>query len=117
MSAEARAARKKNFQMPTATELQEMQKLEAEREGRRAQRALRAQNRDGMELNRASICANLVIQLPAAIDSNKTLIDKARKFLEPYLDKAFTQLQEPPESDDKEEPEPEPEPEPKAASA
>lgn len=116
MSAEARAQRKKNFDMPTATELQEMQKLEAERENRRAQRAMRAQTRDNIELQRAGICANIVIQLPSVIDANHALIEKARKYLEPYLDKAFAQLEEPPEVDDaasEAEPEPEPEPEPK----
>ena len=79
-----------------------MQKLEAEREQRRAQRHMREQQRHQTELQRAGIAGNLALQLNPLILANATLIDQTREYLETYFEKALPELSAPPEADDAE---------------
>lgn len=103
MSAEARAARKENFKMPTKSEIDAIRQLESEREQRRAQRAQREQSRNQTELQRASIAANILLQMNPAFETSKKLIGQTRDYLEGYFDKALPELSAPPEADDADE--------------
>lgn len=105
MSATARAQRKKNFEMPTATEIQEMQTLEREREQRVAARHQREMQRAQDELQKASIFSQIVIQVPSLIEINKPLIENARQYMEVYSAKALAEIKKDP---DEKEADPEP---------
>lgn len=97
LSAAARAQRKNNFETPTAEELREMQTLEAHREGRIAQRHQREQQRAQLELQNANILTQIIIQVPAVIDSNKALIESARDYMEIYSAKVLAEIKKDPE--------------------
>jgi hypothetical protein len=100
MSQEARAARKQNFELPTAEQMREAQKLEAEREQRRASRHGREQHRQGMQMQRAGIASNILLQLSPAFAANQNLIVQTRQYLETYFDRVFSELGAEPEPDD-----------------
>lgn len=100
MSQEARQERKKNFSLPTAEELRELQTLEKEREFRVAQRHQREQSLVHVELQQAGLITSLVAQLPRDVDENKSLVAKGRDFLHVWLDKANESVNRVPEPDE-----------------
>ena len=86
--------------MPTAEEIREMQKLESDRETRRAQRHMRERDRAQGELQCASIFGNLLMQLPVAVETNATLIANSREYLELYSAKCLDAIRKPAEEPD-----------------
>ena len=100
MSQEARAARKQNFELPTAEQMREAQKLEADREQRRVSRHGREQYRQGMRMQRDSIASTILLQINPAFVANHKLISQTRQYLETYFDRVFSELSVEPEPDD-----------------
>lgn len=98
MSAAAREARRKNFSMPSVTEIQEMQTLEREREQRIAQRHQREQQRAQGEMQNASIFSQVIIQVPSLIEINGPLIKNCREYLEIYSANALAQIKKDPDA-------------------
>lgn len=97
MSSSARAQRKENFALPSQRELEAMQTLEREREQRKAQQYQRDQARSQMELQNANILAQVLIQVPPVVETNKTLLANAREYLECYSAKVLNELKKGPE--------------------
>jgi hypothetical protein len=96
------ARTRERFAMPSATEIREMQTLEQQREQNAAQQHRRDQERAQVGLSNASLCANLLIQVPAAIAENKALIDNARGLLELYTAKVLAAAKVAPEEEEAE---------------
>lgn len=98
MSQQARRERQNNFALPSATEIQEMQTLEREREQRVSMRHQREMQRAQDELQKASIFSQIVIQVPSLIEVNKPLIETAREYMEIYAAKATAEIKKDPEA-------------------